>query len=214
MLGGGDDEDEEDEEEAYRQTSDDEYFASLHGKKYEAFDAEKEREKEMADPDPAEFPVEGEGEEFIKNLKDAISGNELTGTGEISKILENAAEAETEEPGETEDSEAAAEEVKEPEAPKAVPDEDDPVPTDGLPDVQAALEAALEGRQISYTNNVKHPGVTETEMPKLKTGEIELAIPIRSAEEFMEQAAANGDQPSVREDQLTGVKFVDYSDCL
>ena len=83
-----------------------------------------------------------------------------------------------------------------------------------LQDVQAALEAALEGRQISYSNNVQHPGASAKEMQKPKSGEIELAIPIKTAEEFMEQAAANGDEPTIKEDQLPGVKFVDYSNCL
>ncbi|MBR2188533.1 MAG: hypothetical protein IJ860_03895 [Eubacterium sp.] len=214
LLSSTDDEDDEDDEEDEDRTPDSEYFSTLHSKKKEPLDTGRkayEIAAEEAEPQADEFPVEGEGEEFIKNLKGAISGNELSGTGEINAYSEReeaeAAESEemtvTSEPG-----------FETPEEPKAVPDEEDPVPTDGLPDVQAALEAALEGRQISYSNNVQHPGVVEREMQKPKSGEIELAIPIRSAEEFLEQAAANGDAPNVREDQLTGVKFVDYTDCL
>ncbi len=209
LLGSDDDDDEdevEDEEE------DDKYFAELYSRKGDAFNAEKEPQYELETAQAPAFPVEGEGEEFIKNLKDAISGNDLGATGEMRKEAEEAAEGPQEVPMPDPDEEPEA--AAEPEAPKAVPDEEDPVPTDGLPDVQAALEAALEGRQISYSNNVQHPAASAKEMQKPKSGEIELAIPIRTAEEFMEQAAANGDEPVIREDQLTGVKFVDYSNCL
>ncbi|MBR0397262.1 MAG: hypothetical protein IJI10_03235 [Eubacterium sp.] len=213
-LLSGDDDDEEDEED---EEEDDQYFAELYSRKGDAFNAEKASQYEIAPaeiPEAPAFPVEGEGEEFIKNLKDAISGNDLGTSGEMHNVpyLDEEEEGPQELPMPEQDEvpeEAAAEEV-----PKAVPDEEDPVPTDGLPDVQAALEAALEGRQISYSNNVQHPGASAKEMQKPKSGEIELAIPIRTAEEFMEQAAANGDEPSIREDQLTGVKFVDYSNCL
>ena len=210
LLGGDDEEDEEEEDE----DDDEAYFAELYNKKGDVFNAEKEQ-PQYAIPasDAPAFPVEGEGEEFIKNLKDAISGNDLGTTGEMKK----AADEDTYEPEEVPMPEADEVHEEAPvvtETPKAVPDEEDPVPTDGLPDVQAALEAALEGRQISYSNNVQHPGASAKEMQKPKSGEIELAIPIKTAEEFMEQAAANGDEPTIREDQLTGVKFVDYSNCL
>lgn len=176
---------EEDEDEDGNRVTDEEYFSSLHGKKTEAFDAQK------ADEAPSQteesFPVDGEGEAFIKNLKGAISGNDLSGTGTISAPSE--------------------------EEHKAAPDEEDPVSTDGLPDVQAALEAALEGRQVGYGQNTQQGGTAE-EAQAPKTGEIELAIPIRSADELLDAAHAAGDDPELRKDEMTGVSFVDYTDCL
>ena len=175
-------EDDEDEVE-----EDDDYFTSLEKKKTEKFTAELEEEEAQKKSDS--FPVEGEGEEFISNLKGAVTGNMFP------------------------ESEAADHQTRD-EGPKAAPDEEDPVKTDGLPNVQAALEAALEGRQIdTATKNVQHPQVQERHTTP-KTGEIELAIPIRSADEFMERARKDGDEPEIHEDETTGIKFVDYSDCL
>lgn len=165
---------------------DDDYFTSLEKKKTEKFTAEIEEEKKQKKADE-NFPVEGEGEEFISNLKGAVTGNMFpegaSGKGDSG-------------------------------GPKAAPDEEDMVQTDGLPNVQAALEAALEGRQIeTATKNVQHPKAVERHTTP-KTGEIELAIPIRTAEEFVARADKDGDDPEVTEDEETGIKFVDFSDCL
>ncbi len=176
-------EDEEDES-----GEDDDYFTSLEKKKTEKFNAELGDESGRKDSSDA-FPVEGEGEEFISNLKGAVTGRVFP---------------------DHEDSETPVRE----QGPKAAPDEEDAVKTDGLPNVQAALEAALEGRQIdTATKNVQHPKVKErTTTPK--SGEIELAIPIRTADEFMEKARKDGDEPEIHEDEGTGIKLIDYSDCI
>ena len=89
------------------------------------------------------------------------------------------------------------------------------VGTDTIPNVQAALEAALEVQQIS------HPvQVPETEFPEAAEEtdelpeEIELAMPVKSVEELLQEAYTDGDDPVLREDETTGIKFVDFSDCL
>ncbi|MGI6118956.1 MAG: hypothetical protein ACOYBC_11425 [Bilifractor sp.] len=169
---------EEDDDEESSDEEDEDYFASLEKKKREKFNAEKEKEAEK-EKKADSFPVEGEGEDFIENLKGAVSGNTLP-------------------PGES--------------GPKAAPDEEEAVQTDGLPNVQAALEAALDGRQIVTPKKNEKPVEVLHTTPK--SGEIELAIPIRSKEEFLEKAHKDGDEPEVREDEGTGIDLVDYSDCL
>ena len=44
--------------------------------------------------------------------------------------------------------------------------------------------------------------------------EIELAMPVLSAEEIIDAAYARGEDPSVTRDEVTGVTLVDFSDCL
>lgn len=166
----------------------DDYFTSLEKKKTEKFAAEREEEEEQKETGDS-FPVEGEGEEFISNLKGAVTGNVFQESGDAALSARD-------------------------EGPKAAPDEEDVVKTDGLPNVQAALEAALEGRQINTaTKNVQHPKVQERHTTP-KTGEIQLAIPIHTADEFLEKARKDGDEPEVREDEGTGITIVDYSKCL
>ncbi len=87
--------------------------------------------------------------------------------------------------------------------------------TDTIPNVQAALEAALETQQVSHSVQVPETAYAEApeetgEMPE----EIELAMPVKSVEEMLQEAYTDGDDPVLREDEITGVKFVDFSDCL
>ncbi len=49
---------------------------------------------------------------------------------------------------------------------------------------------------------------------KGNTEEIELAIPVRTLEEIMQQAYSAGLDPLVTKDSVTGIDFVDFSDCL
>lgn len=181
VLKRSEEDEEEDEDE-----EDDDYFTSLEKKKTEKFTAELEEEKaEERAQEKDDFPVEGEGEEFISNLKGAVTGNMFP---ESAKPKE--------------------------EGPKAAPDEEDPVTTDGLPNVQAALEAALEGRQVNTVRKtVQHPKAAERHTTP-KSGEIELAIPIHTAEEFLVKAEKDGDSPTMTKDAGTGIELIDYSDCL
>ena len=48
---------------------------------------------------------------------------------------------------------------------------------------------------------------TEKEIPS----EVELAIPIRTLDELLQEAYANGEDPQVRKDPSTGITLVDYS---
>ena len=76
-------------------------------------------------------------------------------------------------------------------------------------DVQAALEAALVNQQMSSQSQTVG-AVREADT----ADEIELAIPARSLDDLLQEAYANGEDPKVEKDELTGVTFVDLSDCL
>lgn len=90
--------------------------------------------------------------------------------------------------------------------------------TGALPDVQAALEAALETQQMNRSSvtadNTEAVSVSEAAEEAQAPSEIELAIPALSADELLSKAYARGLDPVVREDEITGLTLVDYSDCL
>ena len=90
---------------------------------------------------------------------------------------------------------------------------------ESLPDVQAALEAALESQQLNRSEEVRaiqneQIAMEEEQVQPNATGEIELAMPAYTAEELLQKAYSSGLDPKVREDGTTGVTLVDYSDCL
>lgn len=89
------------------------------------------------------------------------------------------------------------------------------VETGNIPGVQAALEAALNTQQIQRhvkrTETVKEP---EAEAEPLAAEEIELAMPVYTVDEFLQKAYSAGEDPVVRKDELTGVTYIDYSECL
>ena len=49
---------------------------------------------------------------------------------------------------------------------------------------------------------------------KQETGDKKLAMPVYTKEELLEKAEADGDEPEVIEDEVSGVTLVDYSDVL
>lgn len=81
-------------------------------------------------------------------------------------------------------------------------------------DVQAALEAALVNQQMSSQSQTGGAVREADTAQPLKPDEIELAIPARSLDDLLQEAYANGEDPKVEKDELTGVTFVDLSDCL
>ncbi len=94
-----------------------------------------------------------------------------------------------------------------------------PLGTGELPDVQAALEAALENQQL---NRYEHPQASEAVQQadafedaaaQNEAGEIELAMPVHTAEELMSKAYAAGLEPKMTKDS-SGVTLIDYSDVL
>ena len=97
------------------------------------------------------------------------------------------------------------------------PDEGRGFGMDSLPDVQAALEAALENQPLNRAEDTQIPETAEPEPVQEEyepAGEIELAMPVRTAEEILQQAYAAGQDPKVREEGITGVTLVDFSDSL
>ena len=85
-----------------------------------------------------------------------------------------------------------------------------------LPDVQAALEAALENQQLGRTETIQLPPEAEqlTESADLPPAEVELAIPAFTADELIQKAYSSGKDPTVIRDETTGITLVDYSDCI
>ncbi|HBB60180.1 MAG TPA: hypothetical protein DCZ61_00125 [Lachnospiraceae bacterium] len=90
---------------------------------------------------------------------------------------------------------------------------------DSLPDVQAALEAALENQPLNRTREdytaqqPEKPDASQKEETEARD-EIELAMPAHTAEELLEKAYADGLDPKLKKDETTGVTLVDYSDSL
>ena len=84
-----------------------------------------------------------------------------------------------------------------------------------LPGVEAALEAALATTQVSRSAQVKKPVQAEA-VPEAseELDEIELAIPVRTLDEYLQAAYTNGDDPQVIRDNTTGIDLVDFSDCF
>ena len=85
-----------------------------------------------------------------------------------------------------------------------------------IPDVSEALVAALATTNVSrseraYTQNIQQPEEVQEEE---QLYEIELAIPVRTADEILEEAYTNGLDPKVSSDEVTGIKFIDFSDSL
>ena len=96
-----------------------------------------------------------------------------------------------------------------------------PLGTGELPDVQTALEAALENQQLNRTEPRRTPEVQfaqeiPEDIPAVpdENGEIELAMPVHTAEELISKAYAEGLDPVVKEDKQNGITFVDYSDTI
>ena len=54
----------------------------------------------------------------------------------------------------------------------------------------------------------------EVSEEKQETGDKKLAMPVYTKEELLEKAEADGDEPEVIEDEVSGVTLVDYSDVL
>lgn len=135
--------------------------------------------------------AESEAEVFIKNI--AGSGNQEGSRGQAGG---RPSAAETEQAPDTRM--AASRDIK----------------TDTIPDVQAALEAALEQQQIRTHEAAPVQEVPQEETEPLPMEELELAMPVKTVEEYLQEAYAAGEDPVVSEDKTTGVNFVDFSECL
>lgn len=85
-----------------------------------------------------------------------------------------------------------------------------------------ALQAALEGmmdKKPDSMSDVEAAEEEETETvveeePVVPNEARTLAIPTVTAEELLEKAVADGDQPKIVEDEEDGITFIDYSDVL
>ena len=50
--------------------------------------------------------------------------------------------------------------------------------------------------------------------PEMEEEEWKPAMPVRTKEELLKKAQADGDEPEVRDDEVSGVTLIDYSDIL
>lgn len=89
------------------------------------------------------------------------------------------------------------------------------VSTGNIPGVQAALEAALDTQQIQrHVRRAEVVREPEIEVESLPAEEIELAMPVYTVDEYLQKAYSAGVDPVVRKDEMTGVTYVDYSECI
>ena len=220
----GDEEEEEDYVETpVKRDDEDEFYAGL---------AQRKRETESLIPagerlgsSTAALPTDAvEQEEWAEEVsapaglfeeeKEELARADAEGEPEV------AAEAETEA---TEVADGMLELTRGAETEEAAPEgkEETPLGTGELPDVQAALEAALENQQLNHERPTGHSAPMIQSAPEEEPvavpnedGEIELAMPVYTVNELMEKAYADGIDPVVRKNEQHGVTFVDYSDCL
>lgn len=170
-------------------------------KKTKSSKAERRSDRRRPDDDDEDYDEEDEKER-------SSSGRKRPGTEKTRPKLQPEPDS-----GMTEisDSSAQGEEDLEP--------EEKEIGTDSLPDVQAALEAALENQPLNRTSEdytLQQPEKPDSAQ-KADTDardEIELAMPAHTAEELLEKAYADGLDPKLKKDETTGVTLVDYSDSL
>lgn len=133
---------------------------------------------------------------------------------EVSQELILESLDETEEISEEETADVVIEEEKEFEEEQTESPEED--------EFAEALQAALEGMMDQKPDSMSDRKSAEEEETE-KTVEEEstipnqtriLAIPTVTAEELLEKAVAEGDQPKIVEDEEDGITFIDYSDVL
>ncbi len=85
---------------------------------------------------------------------------------------------------------------------------------DEIPNVSDALVAALATTQVNRSDYYQQVRQPVEEVPEEPVDEIELAIPVLSAEEILDAAYKKGEDPGVTKDEVTGVTLIDFSDCL
>ena len=209
-LRRGDDDDEYDDDDdvfdrrrdSAREEDDDRFYRELAEKKLQT-----QSLKEVADAMPQPTPPAG-------LFQEADSGQAKSNTG--TDFFEEGPEDKSADDGMMELSRSAVP-VEEIPAGK----DEKPLGTGELPDVQAALEAALENQQLNhYERPSGGPVPTEEAVFSIKdaavpneAGEIELAMPVHTAEELLSKARSAGLEPKVVKDK-SGVTFIDYSDVL
>ena len=103
---------------------------------------------------------------------------------------------------------------EEEEAPPVI--QEKPLGTDTLPDVQAALEAALESQPVNHENSLQQARLVPDDTPVVpnENGEIELAMPVYTTDEYLQKAYSEGLDPTIRHDDTTGTTLIDFSECL
>ena len=79
------------------------------------------------------------------------------------------------------------------------------------PEAAEQEEETEEPEEVDQTQPVVLEVVPEE---KQETGDKKLAMPVYTKEELLQKAEADGDEPEVIEDEVSGVTLVDYSDVL
>ncbi len=209
------------EEEAQREAEDDEFFSGLARTQKYGYESRREKrkaaryeyedeedgadyEEENAEPgyaDEADTEPAGDTparELFIETIEDASAPAGFADGVKGDGMTELSAG----------DTEAMDEELSDGPA-------FEPLNLESLPDVQNALEAALENQQLNQQSEGYVPQAAPAEeVQELPNGEIELAMPVYTAAELMEKAREIGLTPKRRKDEVTGITLVDFSECL
>lgn len=77
-----------------------------------------------------------------------------------------------------------------------------------------AMKPETEQEEPEDVIPVQTEAIKEADSEEEESGEKKLAMPVYTKEELLEKAEADGDQPEVIEDEVSGITLVDYSDVL
>ena len=179
------------------------------------------RRGKEADEADMEYPGYDSGEEdddFYRKLADKKKKKERS-----ARVEEHFEKFDPEEEEDRSLAEADARDGMKPVVPDRVEEPDEPsviqeksLGTDSLPDVQAALEAALESQPVNHEGTMSQMQLVPDDTPAMpnENGEVELAMPVHTTDEFLQKAYSDGLDPTIRHDDTTGTTLIDFSDCL
>lgn len=88
--------------------------------------------------------------------------------------------------------------------------------TSDLSGMENALESVLSTDKINQIEEAKtvKPAVEPEGVKEEEPEEIELAVPVFTLDELLQEAYSKGEDPQVKKDEATGVTLVDYSSCF
>lgn len=208
------------DEENMLDEEDNEFFQSLASQKREAdakaeaeYRARKEMEEEVPAADYTQPALDEEYEELPEIKETPANTEEVQESFDELDAEEEKDVAEKSETAVADEAPASAQNSDSANAEEMAVER--AVSTGNIPGVQAALEAALDTQQIQ--RHVRRPEAVrepEIEAESLPAEEIELAMPVYTVDEYLQKAYSAGVDPVVRKDEMTGVTYVDYSECL
>lgn len=162
----------------------------------------KKREQEEADDEEEETPVQ----QSEQTVEEPMEEEETEIPAPAEELILETIDYEEETP-----------EEEMPEGETGVQGSSEPEPDDFAAAIQAALEQEIEqpseepGEGEEQAEIIPDPDLEEENEPGMPK---KMAIPVLTADELLERAAIEGDEPKVVEDKEEGITFIDYSDIL